>query len=296
MELERSKTVLRVAELGNISAVAEELNYTASGVSRSVAAMEKELGFRLFYRKHDGVEPTPECERMLGALRSFVFSGEVCLQLSGSIRKLDTGSVTVGCAYSAYYGSICERISEFRALHPGISLRLRHGGSSELMQALQNRELDLCLISRREGDCEWFPLCRDELKAWVPSSSPLAGLPAVPLETFGSEPYIDILFGLGSESDNSRLFESVGISPNTQFCVSDSASGYYMVEAGLGIAMNNALNSDDFKGRVSILPLSPPQLVEVGIASMSDPAPAAGAFLAYLKSKGIGPRKNTTAS
>ena len=69
MELERCRTVLRVAELGNISAVAEELNYTASGVSRSVAAMEKELGFRLFYRKHDGVEPTPECERMLGALR-----------------------------------------------------------------------------------------------------------------------------------------------------------------------------------------------------------------------------------
>lgn len=291
MELERCRIILRVAELRNLSAAAAELNYTASGISRTVAAMEKELGFRLFFRKHDGVEPTPECEKLLASLRSFVFAGEVCLQLAAEVRQLDVGSVTVGCAYSSYYGSISERISEFHALHPGISLRLRHGGSSELMQALLNRELDLCLISRREGDAEWFPLCRDELKAWVPPSSPLALSGEVPLEAFAQEPYIDIVFGLAGESDNARLFKEYGISPNTQFCVSDSASGYYLVEAGLGMAMNNALNCGDFDGRVSVLPLSPPQLVEIGIASMSEPSPAAAAFLSYLKSKGISPRK-----
>lgn len=291
MELERCRTVLKIAELNNLSLAAKELGYTVSGASRALAAMESELGFKLFHRLHDGLEPTKECLRILPKIRDFVFSGELCLQLAASISELEVGAVTVGCAYNAYYGSLAELISSFRASHPGITLTLRHGSSSELARDLREHRLDMCLISKRDGIDSWYPLCADELTAWVPTASPLSALDAVPLSAFESEAYIDILFDPDSESNNSILFARHGIRPNTQFCVSDSLSGYCMVEAGLGIAMNNALNGHGFDGKVRIMPLSPPSFVEIGIATLRDMTPAASAFLDFIKQNDLNPRK-----
>lgn len=291
MDMERCRIALLVAELKNLSLAARELCYTPSGVSRAVAALEKELGFSMFYRLHDGLELTPDGERILPKLRDFVFAGEVCLQHAAAVNALDIGSVTIGCAYSAYYASLSSLISGFRSLHPGISLRLRHGGSTELAGLLPSRQVDMCLVSRREGSHVWYPLCTDELTAWVPSDSEAANVGAVPLEVFEREPYINILLSPNSSSDNSLLFDEFGIRPNTQFTVSDSASGYHMVEAGLGIAMNNALNGRGFEGSVSILPLSPPRYVEIGIAYMPDMSPAAKAFFDFVKANGIEARQ-----
>lgn len=287
MDLERCRIVLCAAEHGNLSAAAKELSYTPSGVSRAVAAMEKELGFALFYRVHDGLEPTPDCERILPKLRDFVFAGEVCLQYAASVRSLDVGAVTVGCAYSAYYADLSRLILRFRAEHPGINIRLVHGSSTELCAMLSDRRVDMCLISKRDNVPVWHPLCTDELTAWVPFSSPLAKCGGVPLSAFEREPYIDILFDPNSSSDNSILFEKHGISPNTQFTVSDSASGCRMVEAGLGIAMNNALNGRGFEESVKILPLSPRVYVEIGIATLHDMTPAAAAFSNFVKTTGL---------
>ena len=60
----------------------------------------------------------------------------------------------------------------------------------------------------------------------------------------------------------------------------DSLATYSMVEAGLGLAMNNALNG---RACVRILPLDPPQIVEIGAATLSDLSPAARTFLDFLE-------------
>ena len=75
MELERWRALLCVIEEGSLSAAAERLHYTASGMSRKMAALENELGFPLLIRRHEGVMPTPECEALLPALREFIARG-----------------------------------------------------------------------------------------------------------------------------------------------------------------------------------------------------------------------------
>lgn len=286
MELDRCRILLLVIETGNLSAAAEKLNYTTSGISRAIAALEKELGFPLFLRRHDGVSPTAECVRLLPYLREFVFAGESCLQFAAKIRHLDVGTITLGTAYSAYHVQLSQWIGAFRQQHPHISFRLKNGYSTELLQQLEGQEVDICLISRRDGDFLWLPLCQDELVAWIPGSSPLAQMDAIPLETFASHPYIDILPNADShaDSDNARLFRRHHIRPNTQFTVTDSASAYSMVSAGLGLAMNNRINSHYLlNGDVQVRPLAPRQSIEIGIATRQTCAPAVQTFLAFLQ-------------
>lgn len=63
----------------------------------------------------------------------------------------------------------------------------------------------------------------------------------------------------------------------------DSLATYSMVEAGLGLSMNNAVNGRAWSGSVRILPLAPPQTVEIGIASLPDLSPATRALFGFLR-------------
>jgi DNA-binding transcriptional LysR family regulator len=218
---------------------------------------------------------------MLPSIRELLFRGESCCQLAAKIRGLDVGTVVVGTAYHAYDIRLVKAASAFHARYPGISVQLQNGYSSQLLERLEQRRIDLCVISHREGAHDWLPLRQDELMAWVPSSHPLAKLPAVPLSAFAAEPYIDTYPGM--DIDNARVFAKCGIVPNTCFSTMDSFATYSMVEAGLGISMNNALNRFEGNGAVKVLPLSPPQTVEIGIAVSHERTPATAAFLAFIR-------------
>ena len=51
MDTERWQILLKAIDRGSLRAAAEEMGFTVSGISRSVATLEKELGFALLDRK-----------------------------------------------------------------------------------------------------------------------------------------------------------------------------------------------------------------------------------------------------
>ena len=277
MELEKYQTLVCAIETGSLSAAAASLHYTASGISRVISALENEVGFPLLVRKHEGVIPTPECEALLPAIRELLFSGETCMKQAALIRGLEVGTVTVGTAYSVYYGLLSEIIGEFRKEHPGIVIQLMGGFSSRLAAQVEQRRIDLCIISRRDGDFIWHPLQDDDLVAWLPEHHPNALQESVPHSLFRTEHYIDIF--PGEESDNSRFFKENRLRPKTMYTTTDSHSACAMVEAGLGITLNNALNSLGRSMRMKVVPLSPRQTIEIGIAVRRGASPAVEKFV-----------------
>ena len=132
MELEKYKALVCAIETGSLSAAAEKLQYTPSGLSRVIAALEQECGFALLLRQHGGVRPTAACEQLLPSIRQLLCSGEACAQTAARIRGLDVGTVVIGTAYSAYYGWLAGVIREFHDRYPGIQVQLRSGYSSQL--------------------------------------------------------------------------------------------------------------------------------------------------------------------
>lgn len=79
MDTEKSSALLKVLEAGNLSAAADALGYTPSGISRMMASLEQELGFPSLFRSKAGIEPTPECTRMLPAIKELASAGRTCL-------------------------------------------------------------------------------------------------------------------------------------------------------------------------------------------------------------------------
>lgn len=55
MNIDNYRVFIRVAKIGNLTAAAEQLGYTQSGISHIVSALEQEFGFQLLRRSKTGV-------------------------------------------------------------------------------------------------------------------------------------------------------------------------------------------------------------------------------------------------
>ena len=84
MDTERWQILLKAIDRGSLRAAAEEMGFTVSGISRSVATLEKELGFSLLYRAKSGVQPTEECRQLLPSVRELLFAQERLEQIAAA--------------------------------------------------------------------------------------------------------------------------------------------------------------------------------------------------------------------
>ena len=65
----------------------------------------------------------------------------------------------------------------------------------------------------------------------------------------------------------------------------DITATYAMVSAGLGISVNNAINHQPGYPGVVERPMAPHQMMEIGLACGENLAPAAHAFLEFVKER-----------
>ncbi|MBQ5754063.1 MAG: LysR family transcriptional regulator [Oscillospiraceae bacterium] len=275
MDAAKCDIFLKVLDRGSFSRVAEELGYTPSGVSRSIAALEEEVGFPLLVRSRSGIQPTENGRQLIPIFRQMVYWDEQCQQVSGEIRGVEKGNITIGANYSVSFQWLPRILARFEEDYPQIHVQILEGCGQELRTYLEERRVDFCLSSRQKGPWEWLPLRDDALVAWLPESHPLAQADAFPLSAFNDEPFILTL--PGRNSDTEQLLERHNIHPYIKFTTVDSFATYSMVEEGLGVSINNDLIAKNWKGRVKVLPLDPPQPLHLGILvpSLSAASPAA---------------------
>lgn len=204
MDTEKCRALLAVLEAGSLSAAAEKLDYTPSGLSRMMAALEQELGFPLLSRSHNGVQPTRACRTLLPTLRELTHWSALLEAQAAEICGVETGTIAVGCVYGAYYGWLSRCIARFCEVYPGIEVQVLQGNSSQLTRAVSEHTADFCITSFREGDFDWIPLYADPMVAWLPPEHPLAGGRTFPLAAFATEPTIATY--MHQDTDNARVF------------------------------------------------------------------------------------------
>lgn len=281
MDTEHWKILITAIEKGSLSAASEALDYTVSGVSRSIAAAEKELGFQLLYRSKQGVVPTPACSRLLPFIRELLFAQEKIDQTAAEITGYKQGTIGIGTAYRYYYQWISELTSDFHSMYPGIQFRIIDGTSTELIRLLQLHQLDFCIVSEREGSHCRLSLCRDPMMAIVPVDYFPPKQTAVSLDDLLPKPYIQTC--PGQDTDSMHFFEHRAAIPNTQFSTMDIQATYAVVGAGLGYSISNHLNCNTDDTSVRHLKLDPPELIEIDLAYNREQPPAAAEFLKFIK-------------
>ncbi len=264
MDAVKCKALITASETGNLTRTAEKLGYTQSGISRMIDALEEEAGFRLMNRSKKGVALTGDGEAMMPAFREIVRAEEAAAELAAKIAGSVIGKVTVGSYHSAAAGMMPELISLFREKYPQVTVSMREGRFFELKKWLDEGAVDFCICAGNSmtEQYRWIPLHRDKIAVWLPADHEVK-TKTYPMPRLAEERLILTDPGTGTEIDDLLEREMPGVTAD--ITSKDEFTIYRMVEAGLGISINQMSMTAFWNGDVRVLPLSPARYVEMGM-------------------------------
>lgn len=147
MDTSRYRAFVQASDQGSLSKAARTLNYTPSGVSQLITALERDLGFSVLERNPHGVQPTSEGSRILPAARAVVQEEERLLQVSSEIKGLAIGQVTIGSYPSVAAHWLPGVIKVFHERYPNIEVRIMEGIHQEITEWLDSKEADVGFMS-----------------------------------------------------------------------------------------------------------------------------------------------------
>ena len=282
MESARCKAFMYAADTGSFTKAAERLNYTPSGVSQLVGALENETGLTLLRRTRKGVTLTPDGEILLPAVREFLEKENRIYELAAEVKGLLVGSVTIAAYSSISTHWLPEVIRDFEQDYPQIEIRLMEGIRQEVTRWLDEKKADIGFLSYQEPmPYEWTPLDYDEMLAVLPKDHPYASKEIYPLITCETDSFI--MPALGRDDDVVSLFERNGIKLNIHFTTLENFATMAMIEKGLGMSVMNNLITEKWNCDVVKIPVDPPSRITLGLAvpSYKQASPAVKRFIKY---------------
>lgn len=263
MDIVKCNALLAAIESGSISAAAEQLGYTASGINRMINSIEEEFGFAVLVRTNKGVSVTKDGERILPALYQMKSCDEQIRQITAQIQGSEYGQIRVGTIYSVASAWLPGILMEFQQQYPNIKVDIVEGNREYLIRMLKNGMIDVCFFSDGDDSDIWIPIKKDAMVVWTPDQPEFACMETFPIKNIKNYPFIYTLHN--KNTDTGRLFEKYRIKPDIRCYTDDNYTSYRMVEAGLGISVNNELMAAHWNGNVRVLPLEPACFVTLGL-------------------------------
>lgn len=234
-----------VAELGTVTAAAEQIHLSQSAMSTAIADLERLLGVQLFVRHARGLALTRDGELILREARRLLRDAEDLQHSAANLSGDLSGSVYVGC-YPTIAPLLLPRvIAEFTTRHPQVSINFREGYQDELLRRLGRGECDLAVTYnyRLDRDLAESGFTTTHLASVPPyvllnADHDLADQATVSLAKLAEEPMI-LLDVPPSSQYFISLFESIGLEPNIRFRTSNYELVRGLVARGMGFSILN---------------------------------------------------------
>ncbi len=192
MDVQALRYFVEVARLQGFTRASESLHVTQPAISKSVRALEEELGTPLLLRERRRVRLTDAgrivLERAQGVLDSLRVIEEEVVELAA----LRRGRLRVGMPPIVGVAFFPPLLTEYHGAHPGIALELREEGSHHIEALVRDRELDVgaVVLPTDEKAFGTMPFVRDELRAVLHPSHPLARRRTLALEDLEDTPFV----------------------------------------------------------------------------------------------------------
>jgi DNA-binding transcriptional LysR family regulator len=288
MELRQLEHFVAVAEERHFTRAAQNLLISQSGLSASIRALELELGASLFVRSTRHVELTAAGKALLADSLRTLASAAAAQNAVAAVRGLLRGTLSVGAEQCVGPVDIPSELAAFRTVNPGVDIRLRFAGSSELMESIAAGQTDVALVIDTGPVTQGVRLVPLATHGLIVLSHPDRGLPTASCEVadLAAEQLVGFQPGWGCRVLAERAFATAGMDYRPSLEVNDVHSLLDLVGLGLGVAVVPSpfgLKRPD-QLRATPLDAGSPQWT-ASLAVAEEPSPAATAFLDQLVSR-----------
>lgn len=290
LNLRQLEAFAAVARHGSFTAAARQLGVSQPALTVQIRQLEEILTVRLLDRNTRSVKLTqvgrelaPVVERLLAEIHGIVESAR---DLSRKAR----GTVRVAALPSIAMTLLPRMLMRLRKHYPAISVVVREGIASEIVEWVRSEQVDLGIGSPEGGDAfvDFRLLFKDQMCVVLPPGSPLARKRRLTLRDLAGEPLV--LPGPGSSVrrlvDRSAREHGIELKAVYEACFLHSMAAMARVGLGAAVLPSSAMDLNELSG-LRVRPLGEPPLVrEIGILQKHGQtlSPSAEGFVEILLS------------
>ena len=267
VDSKKLEILMTAVDLGSFTKTSEVVGYTQSGLTHMMDALEKEVGFPLLQRNHNGIQLTAQGQRLMPAIREFLRANANLENEIQAIAEQKTEVIRIAAYASIAMHWMPEILYRFRRLCPKANVDLRMVDHAlEPFELLESGQIDVIFASHQNfGYCNWIPLYRETMYAILPKDYPLKEKDEFPLEEFAD---CDFLMPYGNfDNDVNAALKPVGIKLNAKVSKVDDETVIRMVSRGLGVSMMSELMIRGRTDDVKCIPVCPPAFRELGMGT-----------------------------
>ena len=253
MDLIRLRHLKALASTLHFHKAAELCHVSPSTLSRSIQALEEELGSTLFDRYNRAVSITQDGEKALK------YANDVLEKLEHLKEDLRTepgelrGSLSLYCSVTASYSFLHDILSDFRQEHPRVEMIIHTGDPALAIERVAQTHEDIAIAAKLDhmpADVHFKLVAKSPLILIRPNQSKWDNIPM-------STKWVDLPFFLSEKGvARERLnawFSTHGITPNIYAQVAGHEAIVSMVSLGFGLGLvpEIVLNNSPLKHLVS---------------------------------------------
>lgn len=241
MDLQQLRYVVEVAETASFTRAAERCFVTQSALSHQIAALEREIGQRLFARSSRTVRLTEAGEAFVVHARIAVGAAAAAREASTAAAGAVTGTLRLGVIPTVTALDVPATIARFRSAHPLTRVELVVGNSDVLSRRVRDGSLDAALLGLRAEvepvGVSTRELARERLVAVVPPDHRLAGRRRIRVADLGEEVFADFPAGTSGRAQSDAAFATAGVRRDVAFEADSAELLLGLVAAGLAVTL-----------------------------------------------------------
>lgn len=240
LKLSQLRALVAIAECGNFSGAALQLDVTQSTISHAIATLEDELGVVLLIRGRHGAQLTPVGERITAKATQTLNLLKEMVQDAQEAKGLQGGTVRIAAFRSVATNLLPSAIARLHSRYPHVNVTITELDElNQFKQVLIQGQVDICVAELLDGeDFDRFLILDDEYIALLP---PKLGLRDAQLriEDLQTHPIISSSHG----SCFARIERQINKLKQTHhpidvtYRIRHDSSMVSMVSQGLGIAI-----------------------------------------------------------
>lgn len=255
MNLRFLETFVWVARLKSFRLTAEKLFSTQASISSRIAALEDELGTRLFLRDSKGVSLTPEGQKVLEYAERMIDTMQALKQSISDTGNIQ-GRIRVGAMDTVIHTWLSPFVTKVMERYPAVEIELTADTARNLSEQLQKGYLDIIFQtdmvngdSVRNVELASFPV------RWIVPTGSLYHRPYTSMDEMAKERIITFSKNSRPHQDILNLLHAGNVSAPRISCVNSIAAMTRLIRDGFGIgALPPALVNDELKqGVLTIL-------------------------------------------
>lgn len=239
MNLRQLEYFVAIAELGSLTAAAEQLLVSQPSLSQQIRALERELGGELFERLPRGVRLTAAGHELLGEARATLVHAARARHTVRQALELEAGQLEVAVTTSAALGILPVVLRDWQRLHPEIEVSLlEFPHRRALDEAVRDGAGDVAVGSLPENwSGQVHRLGWEEFVVVLPDGDPLLARRSIELAQLADRRWVHFARTHGIAEVVDVCCAAAGFSPRVAVRTSQVAAAPLFAATGIGPAL-----------------------------------------------------------